>query len=72
MLFRSTDTALEINTGHTFPKVDDIIQIADSGVNFIVNSDAHFPETVGEFDYGRYVLNKAKVTEERVLNATSG
>ena len=64
-----TDTALEINTGHTFPKVDDILLIADSGVNFIVNSDAHFPETVGEFDYGRYVLNKAKITEERVLNA---
>jgi len=67
-----TDTALEINTGHTFPKVDDILQIADSGVKFIVNSDAHFPETVGEFGYGSYVLNKAKITEERVLNATSG
>jgi len=64
-----TDTALEINTSHNFPKIADVLAIADSGVNFIVNSDAHFPETVGEFDYGNYVLNKAKITEERVLNA---
>lgn len=64
-----TDTALEINTGHNFPKVSDVLAIAGSGVNFIVNSDAHFPETVGEFDYGNYVLTKAKIPEERVLNA---
>jgi putative hydrolase len=64
-----TDTALEINTGHKFPKVSDVLSIADSGVNFIVNSDAHFPETVGEFDYGSYVLLKAGITEERVMNA---
>jgi putative hydrolase len=63
------DTALEINTGHTFPGVDDILEVAGTGVNFIVNSDAHFPETVGEFDYGSYVLEKAQISEERVLNA---
>jgi putative hydrolase len=63
------NTALEINTGHTFPKVADVLAIAKCGVNFIVNSDAHFPEMVGEFDYGRYVLTKAQVPAERVLNA---
>ena len=64
-----TDTALEINTGHNFPKASDVLAIAGSGVNFIVNSDAHFPETVGDFDYGNYVLTKAQIPEERVLNA---
>lgn len=64
-----TDTAIEINTGHTFPKVADVLTIAESGVNFIVNSDAHFPEMVGEFDYGKYVLTKARIPVERVLNS---
>lgn len=64
-----TNTALEINTGHSFPKVVDVLSIADSGLSFIVNSDAHFPETVGEFDYGDYVLTNAQIPEERVLNS---
>jgi len=64
-----TNTALEINTGHTFPGVQEVLQVAKTGVNFIVNSDAHFPETVGELDFGAYVLEKAQIPLERVLNA---
>jgi len=64
-----TNTALEINTGHYFPGISELLAIADSGVNFIVNSDAHFPETVGEFDYGSYILTKVGIPEERVLNS---
>lgn len=64
-----TNTALEINTGHKWPSLKDVLTIASTGVNFIVNSDAHFPETVGELDYGAYVLKKANVPPERILNA---
>ena len=64
-----TDTALEINTSHRFPGVDIVLEIVNSGVNFIVNSDAHFPESVGELDFGSYVLEKAGVPPERVLNS---
>lgn len=63
-------TALEINTGHKFPGLKEVLQVANLGVNFIVNSDAHFPETVGEFAYGGYILKKANIPVERVLNAT--
>ncbi|MFZ5945733.1 MAG: PHP domain-containing protein [Bacillota bacterium] len=64
-----TDTAFEINTGHTFPNLEAVLKVADSGIKFIVNSDAHFPESVGEFDYGAYVLEKAGIPAERVVNA---
>ncbi|MFZ7101306.1 MAG: PHP domain-containing protein [Peptococcaceae bacterium] len=64
------NTALEINTGHTFPGIKEVLAVANSGVNFIVNSDAHYPETVGEFEYGAYVLKKAGIPVDQVLNAT--
>lgn len=64
-----TDTALEINTSHRFPGIAEVLEIVKTGVNFIVNSDAHFPESVGEFDFGSYVLEKAGIPPERVLNA---
>lgn len=64
-----TETALEINTSHKFPGVDEVLDVCNTGVNFLVNSDAHFPESVGDFDFGSYVLEKAGILPERVLNA---
>lgn len=63
------DTAWEINTGHQFPSFREVLEAARCGVNFIVNSDAHYPETVGCFDYGSWVLEKAGVLPERIINA---
>lgn len=63
------DTAWEINTGHQFPSYKEVYELAKMGVEFIVNSDAHFPESVGEFTYGEYVLKKAGVEKTQVRNA---
>lgn len=63
-----TDTAWEINTGHEFPHWSQIAEAARFGSDFIVNSDAHFPETVGRLEYGSRVLEKAGVSPERVKN----
>ncbi|SMB85495.1 putative hydrolase [Desulfonispora thiosulfatigenes DSM 11270] len=63
-----TNTAFEINTGHTFPCLEDVLEVAKTGVEFIVNSDAHFPKTVGEFGYGAEILKKANIPNEQVLN----
>ncbi|MCR4441637.1 MAG: PHP domain-containing protein [Peptococcaceae bacterium] len=63
------DVAWEINTGHRFPSCREVLEAARCGVDFIVNSDAHFPETVGCLDYGSWVLEKAGVPCERVRNA---
>lgn len=63
-----TNTALEINAGHKFPGLEEILEAADSGVDFIVNSDSHFPHTVGELSYGGKVLKKAKIDLDRIIN----
>lgn len=63
------DTALEINTGHKYDK-EDLVRVATKkGVNFVVNSDAHFPATVGELSEGSTLLEKFNVSPEQVLNA---
>lgn len=65
------DTLWEINTGHKQPSYHEVLEAARYGVNFVVNSDAHFPESVGSLDYGSWVLEKAGVPWDRVRNAIS-
>lgn len=62
-------TAWEINCGHQYPAVEDVREAARFGVEFIVSSDAHFPETVGDLAYGSWVLEKAGISRDRVRNA---
>lgn len=63
------NTAIEINTGHDYDK-EDVIKLAfKEGVNFVVNSDAHFPSTVGNLESGGLLLEKFNVPVEQVLNA---
>lgn len=65
----ATDTAYEINVGHNYQNPADIVQVARHGVKFVVDSDAHFTETVGKLDKGLALLTQAKVPPEQVLNA---
>ncbi|MGI6145067.1 MAG: PHP domain-containing protein [Clostridia bacterium] len=62
------DTCWEINTGHKFPGLQEVSTVARQGVNFIVNSDAHFAESVGALEYGSWVLEKAGVPHEQIKN----
>lgn len=63
------DTALEINTGHHYDKEEMVRVALKEGVKFVVNSDAHYPATVGELASGGELLEKFNVPVERVLNA---
>lgn len=65
----ATNTAYEINTGHHFQTVVDVTLAAKEGVNFVVNSDAHFVESIGELSFGAEILAQAKIPAERVINA---
>lgn len=58
----------EINCGHEHPDVSDIIKAERLGVDFIINSDAHFAEMVGNFDYGEQVIARLGIAPERVVN----
>jgi putative hydrolase len=59
----------EVNCGHTFPNLEDILAAAKEGVDFIVDSDAHFTDSVGKLDYGSNLLEQAGVPIERIANA---
>ncbi|WP_366923821.1 PHP domain-containing protein [Metallumcola ferriviriculae] len=66
-----TGTYFEINTGHLhehFMTPAIIKRVCDQGVDFIVNSDSHYPETVGELEAGWAMLEQAGVTAARVAN----
>lgn len=62
------NTAWEINTGHKYPPLHEVKEAYSYGVDFIVNSDAHYPESVGCLDYGSWILEKLEVPEERIRN----
>ncbi|MFZ5641159.1 MAG: PHP domain-containing protein [Bacillota bacterium] len=61
--------AFEINTGHRYDKTDLIKEAAAAGVTFVVNSDAHFPQTVGELSAAALWLEKLHIPPDMVMNA---
>ncbi|HHY05712.1 MAG TPA: PHP domain-containing protein [Clostridia bacterium] len=62
------ETLWEINAGHKHPGYKEVREIARRGVEFVVNSDAHFPESVGALEYGAWVLEKAGVPAPQIRN----
>ncbi|GAV21542.1 PHP domain-containing protein [Carboxydothermus pertinax] len=60
--------ALEINTGHKYPKEEIVKAALKTGAKLIVNSDAHYPHTVGELKSGEELLMRYNFPLERVLN----
>lgn len=62
------NTAYEINTGHRYQHMMDIVRVGKMGVKFVVNSDAHFTDTVGDLQYGLAILEQAKIPPEQVIN----
>lgn len=65
----ATNTAYEINVGHDYQEVVEIAQVARHGTKLVVNSDAHFPDSVGKLDKGQALLEQAQVALEQVINA---
>lgn len=62
--------AFEINTGHDYITPSRVRQALDAGAQVIVNSDAHFPETVGALQSGWEVLLASGAEEHQVVNLT--
>ncbi|MDD2510203.1 MAG: PHP domain-containing protein [Syntrophomonas sp.] len=66
------EVLFEINCGHEHPDISDIMEAELVGVDFIVNSDSHFEESVGKLDYGVQVVKHLKIDPERVVNLETG
>lgn len=62
-------TALEINAGHGYMTAEYCRLAASEGVSFAINSDAHRPEDVGNFDLGIAVALKAGLEPGQIINA---
>lgn len=65
----SRGTALEINASHGFLTVEYVKIAMEEGVNFSIDSDAHTPEDVGNFDKGIKIAIDAGLPVERIINA---
>lgn len=62
----------EINCAHEYPDISAIIKAEREGVDFIINSDAHFPDTVGNLNYGSELVKKLDIAPEQVMNRREG
>lgn len=60
---------LEINSSHGF-MTEEYVRIAmEEGAKFVINSDAHTPENVGNMAKGVMIAQKAGVSPARILNS---
>ncbi len=66
---KENGTMLEINSSYG-KKLDPYIKAAlPSGVNFVVNSDAHTPQRVGDFSEAYNLVQRLEVPHSRIANA---
>ena len=65
---KETDTRLEINGGHGFLSVDQLEQIKHIKNKFIIGSDAHISENVGNFDLAMKIIREANLDLSLVEN----
>lgn len=64
-----TGTALEINSHSSYMKAEHVIAAAREGARFVINSDAHTPEDVGNLQNGLKIAIEAGLTGGQIINA---
>ena len=62
----------EINCGHRHPRPEDVETAFKAGVQFVINSDAHYHDTVGELEYGSWLVQSLGIPAERIANCRLG
>lgn len=65
---KETNTRLEINSSHKFLNASQLNEIEHIGNTFIVGSDAHTPQNVGNFDLALSTIKEAKIDLSLVQN----
>ena len=63
-----TGTLLEINTSYMSITAEIIKKIMDTGVHFVINSDAHTPKRVGDFAEAAWLIEESGLDPARVVN----
>lgn len=62
------NTALEVNSSHKYLSLEDLIEIKDYKVMISIGSDAHRPESIGNFNSALKRIEQAGISQERILN----
>ena len=65
---KDTDTRLEINSSHGFLNTNQLAKIKNIGNKFIIGSDAHIPQNVGNFDLAMKIIKEARLDTSLVEN----
>lgn len=65
---KNTDTRLEINSSHGFLNSSQLVKIKGIGNKFIIGSDAHVPQNVGNFDLAMKIVKEASVDLSLIEN----
>ena len=65
---KETNTRLEINSSHGYLNVEQLKKIKHLGNTFIIGSDAHIPNNVGNFDKAMKTIKEAKLDLSFVEN----
>ena len=65
---KDTDTRLEINSSHGSLNSNQLVEIKDIGNKFIIGSDAHIPQNVGNFDLAMKIIKEARLDTSLVEN----
>ena len=65
---RDTDTRLEINSSHGFLNTNQLVKIKNIGNKFIIGSDAHIPQNVGNFDLAMKIIKESNLDLSLVEN----
>lgn len=66
------EVLFEINCGHEHPDLSDIMKVNKLGADFIVSSDAHFPDSVAQLAYGENIISRLGIEPDRVANYWDG
>lgn len=62
--------ALEINASHGFMTTEYVKIAMEEGVSFVINSDAHHPNRVGDFERGIAIARAAGLSPEQIINSS--
>jgi len=62
------NTLIELNSKRIDFTKDEFMQMYQTGVNFIINSDAHCPKRVGEISLAASFLKGLDISSERIVN----
>lgn len=65
---RDYGTLFEINSRKTHLSDEDWQKVIDTGVDFVISSDAHHPDNVGKIDFAEELINRMNIPLSRIKN----